>query len=56
MQMRALWSSSTNLPPSVREARELGDEAVARALIDLGLDCPDVKALLDREDCPVVDA
>ena len=51
LQMRALLNASPNLPPSVRAARDLGDEAVARALYDIGLDCPEIMELLDREDC-----
>lgn len=51
LQMRALLRASPNLPPSVLAVRDLGDEAVARALFELGLDCPEIKELLDRQDC-----
>lgn len=50
LQMRELLRAAPNLPPPVREAWSLGDAAVARALFDLGLDCPEIKELLDRDD------
>ncbi len=52
LQMRELLRAAPNLPPPVREAFTLGDEAVAHALLDLGLECLEVKELLDRpESC-----
>lgn len=56
LHMRALLRASPNLPPAVHAARDLGDDAVARALFDLGLECPEIKELLDREDCAGVEA
>jgi hypothetical protein len=52
LQMRELLRVAPNLPPPVREAWDRGDAAVARAMIDVGLDCPEIKELLDAEfDC-----
>lgn len=56
LQMRVLLRASPNLPESVIAARDLGDEAVARALFDIGLDCPEIKELLDRHDCANAEA
>jgi hypothetical protein len=50
LQMRELLRAAPNLPPPVREAWSLGDAAVARALLELGLDCPEVKELLDSNE------
>ncbi|MGZ3422224.1 MAG: hypothetical protein ACXWUG_06125 [Polyangiales bacterium] len=54
--MRALLRVSPNLPPSVIAARDLGDAAVARALYELGLECPEIRELLDRQDCADAEA
>ncbi len=51
LQMRALLRVSPNLPPPVRAALDRGDDAVAKAMFDLGLDCPEIKELLDRDEC-----
>jgi hypothetical protein len=56
LQMRALLRVSPNLPPSVSAVRDQGDEAVARALFELGLDCPEIRELLDRHDCANAEA
>lgn len=50
LQMRELLRAAPNLPLPVREAftRGGGDEAIAHALLDLGLECIEVKELLDR--------
>jgi hypothetical protein len=50
LQMRELLRAAPNLPVPVREAFAHGDVAVARALLDLGLECPEVKELLDRDE------
>lgn len=51
LQMRELLRAAPNLPLPVREAWSRGDEAVARALLEIGLECVEVKELLDRQDC-----
>lgn len=52
LQMRTLLRASPNLPPSVLSARDLDDLEFARALSEVGLECGEIKELLDRDDCP----
>ena len=50
LQMRELLRVAPNLPPPIREAWPKGEAEVARVMFDLGLDCPEIKELLDRDE------
>jgi hypothetical protein len=50
LQMRELLRVAPNLPPPIREAWSKGDAAVVRAMSDVGLECPEIKELLDRDE------